>query len=223
VATTALTWLSEIGDKPDNYGNVYLNMAFADGTVAYKAGKPADMTKHEAALRAFENGEPQEFLFEDTGKKTQKGAPKMKLVGYPGWEAQSQGNSNSSGGKSWYNSEEGVRYTQERTDRRTALMQAIEYAKAYAPGPAEWPGFADEMYDWLRKTSGTAPYGEGGTVSGSTAESAAHSAGVGAPDSVGAGTPTGTPPPSTCIHPESNRKVTASGKVRCGMCGELIA
>jgi hypothetical protein len=89
MTTTTLDWLSDLGDKPDNYGNVYLNMKFGDGTLAYKAGKPADMEKHEHALRSFEDSSsPHEFLFEDTGKKTQKGEPKLKLVGYPGWAAQ---------------------------------------------------------------------------------------------------------------------------------------
>jgi hypothetical protein len=41
---------------------------------------------------------------------------------------------------------------EERKDRRTALMTAVEYARAYEPGPMEWPGFADEFYRWLRSS-----------------------------------------------------------------------
>src|SRR4029077_7572212 len=55
------------------------------------------------------------------------------------------------GAASWYNSEEGVRFTQERTDRRTALMQAVEI---YQHDPQhDWDEYANDFYEWLRRTS----------------------------------------------------------------------
>lgn len=56
---------------------------------------------------------------------------------------------------SWYNSEEGVRFTQERTDRRTALMQAVTLALHPDGG---WAGVSEDLdeltellYQILRK------------------------------------------------------------------------
>ena len=48
--------------------------------------------------------------------------------------------------ESWYSSEAGTRFTQERTDRRTALMQANDLEQAEA------------MYEWLRATAGAIPF-----------------------------------------------------------------
>ena len=69
----------------------------------------------------------------------------------------------------WRNTKEGAEFEaenwrrkheieEERRDRRTALMQAVEYAGKYPSeaqfGPMPWATFADEFYTWLRKTSG---------------------------------------------------------------------
>jgi hypothetical protein len=163
-----IEWLSDIGDKPDTYGNVYINMKFDDGTLAYKAGKPADMEQHHAALAdIIKKNELVEFELEDTGKKTQKGDPKYKLVGYPGWSAapaQGGGGGGKSWSEAWYSSEAGVRYTQERTDRRTALMQAVALLGTTPPegyGDQTWDLVADAMYKWLRDGQGNDLRGEG--------------------------------------------------------------
>jgi hypothetical protein len=62
------------------------------------------------------------------------------------------------GQSSWYNSEEGVRFTQERTDRRTALMQAREWLSPVRPeaNPDDVCLQADIFYMWLREFSGVA-------------------------------------------------------------------
>ncbi len=52
--------------------------------------------------------------------------------------------------QSWYNSEAGVRFTQERMDRRTALMQAVEHHSAVETMTAL--ELADSMYEWLRQS-----------------------------------------------------------------------
>ncbi len=62
------------------------------------------------------------------------------------------------GGKSsWYNSEEGVRFTQERTDRRTALMQMVAAAGLLGQVTEADLKMADWFYAWLRKSAGSAP------------------------------------------------------------------
>jgi hypothetical protein len=65
-------------------------------------------------------------------------------------------------GASWYNSEAGVRYTQERTDRRTALMQAV-VAHQHDGGAHDWDEYADDFYTWLRANQGNDLRGEGQT------------------------------------------------------------
>jgi hypothetical protein len=53
------------------------------------------------------------------------------------------------------NTKEGQATEQTAMNRRTALMQAVEYAGLYTdPGPLEWRGFADEMYRWLTSSEG---------------------------------------------------------------------
>jgi hypothetical protein len=51
------------------------------------------------------------------------------------------------------NSKEGQFYEQERMDRRTALMQAVEFA---AKDHEDIYSLADGFYNWLRQTSGVA-------------------------------------------------------------------
>ena len=109
-------------------------------------------------------------------------------------------------------------FIQERMDRRTALMQAV------IAEPEGWVVIGDWMYEWLRKTA------DGGNVRGEGAEPSSAST----PTSVGTGSEGekplvedaplagASPDWGGCIHPESNRHVTASGKVRCGLCGELV-
>ena len=63
-----------------------------------------------------------------------------------------QGRSGGFGGQSsWYNSETGVRFTQERMDRRTALMQAVVW-RGTGGLPPNVLHAADAFYDWLTKT-----------------------------------------------------------------------
>jgi hypothetical protein len=114
------------------------------------------MVNHYADLLGIQKaGELVEIELEDTGKTTAKGAKKWKLVGYPGWSApvaqggKAQANATTSSyGGSWYNSEEGVRFTQERTNRRTALMQAVT---ATAKDEESFWLLADAMYAWLQE------------------------------------------------------------------------
>lgn len=142
-----LTWVSGVGEKPDQYGNYYVNVSFSDDTAGFIGGKPEKVEEHWVALTALLD-HPGEFSLEEKGT-TGKGKTKFKINAYPGWERQASDSGSSGSGKSsWYNSEEGVRFTQERTDRRTALMQAVEAVDSQSN---EFIPTADRFYDWLRK------------------------------------------------------------------------
>lgn len=61
------------------------------------------------------------------------------------------------GQSSWYNSEAGVKFTQERMDRRTALMQAVACLGSQEFAGGTFIQVMDSMYLWLRETSGAMP------------------------------------------------------------------
>ncbi len=58
--------------------------------------------------------------------------------------------------QSWYNSEAGVKYTQERMDRRTALMQAVELFNN-EHGEETLIDISTLLYVWLRASDSAAP------------------------------------------------------------------
>jgi hypothetical protein len=155
-----LDWLSPISDPPDSYGMVYVNMKFDDGTIAYKGAKPEEMVKHYADLLAISmTPELVEIELEDTGKKTQKGATKYKLVGYPGWSAPV-----AQGGKAQANANNGDR--EDAITRAVALKAAVRWAShdhPYVPfttkegmpvEPLTILSAADRFYAWLVRGEG---------------------------------------------------------------------
>lgn len=148
-----LSWVSPVGDKPDQYGNYYVNVAFASGEGGYIASKQSRATAHQEALTALLNQEA-EFTLEPKGK-TQKGADKFKLVAYPGYEPSSSDGGRVSSQASWNYSEEGVRFVQERMDRRTALMQAVEHGPTTSL--TRTLERADRILAWLTGSSGAPP------------------------------------------------------------------
>ncbi len=77
--------------------------------------------------------------------------------GKPYLKAPKQGGGKGGGfAQSWYNSEAGVRFTQERMDRRTALMQAVEcYGISKSLDDIETR--ATDFYAWLRASDSAAP------------------------------------------------------------------
>src|SRR3990167_5682894 len=88
VTEKTLTWVSGVGDKPDTYGNYYVNVSFSDDTAGFIGGKPEKVEEHFAALTALLD-QPSEFVLEEKGK-TGKGKVKFKINGYPGWERPTQ-------------------------------------------------------------------------------------------------------------------------------------
>jgi hypothetical protein len=143
-----LDWLALDPEKPDSYGNVYINMKFDDGTVAYKAGKPGDMTQHYADLLGIQkSGELVEIELEDTGKTTAKGAKKWKLVGYPGWSAPV-----AQGGKAQANAGNS-RSTDESIARAVALKAAVQYFDKNMDDE-DVLDMANRFYAWLQREEG---------------------------------------------------------------------
>lgn len=127
---------------------------FTDGSRFELATKTNKAPEHVAALQALV-GKEAEFDCEE--KPEYQGQRQWKMKSYPGKPEKSFG-----GGKSytpaWGHTEEGERYTQERMDRRTALMQAVAVQVATTHVPQEMMHYpdtlqqADAFYRWLRDT-----------------------------------------------------------------------
>jgi len=123
---------------------IYVSGQFTDGTEWSNGTKPGFEAKRIEELTAL-IGQEGEFEVEDKGEY--QGRPQVKLKGWPGKAAFGSQNGDHPRGGSWYNSEEGTRFVQERMDRRTALMQAREHFEHGAP----WEFIetvAGQMYEW---------------------------------------------------------------------------
>lgn len=145
----------------------------------------------------------------------------------------------------WSNTAEGSHFQAERSDRRTALMQAVEANPGV--GGKVLLEKASEFYLWLRETSPVLPMsvepslssGRAGDSS-SAPTSLAHGEGAVAPaaDTQGAGKPTTTPSqgeepqqgnPASCTHPEeglTNKKPDGrplpQGRLLCTGCRMVL-
>lgn len=124
---------------------------FTDGKKFEFNTKTGKADEHIAALRALID-KPGEF-------ECESGEYGFRMKNYPG--KPEQGKFGGGGGRpfvpSWSQSEEGERYTQERMDRRTSLMQAMLYIQNEPPDPSGLPrapnvvlSYAERFYDWLR-------------------------------------------------------------------------
>jgi len=158
--------VASVKQNPKKPENAYIK--FDDGTEAW-------CPSFEKAS-ALELGKPlPDGWTQDQGEYGPRAFPPKDRKGFAG------------GKSSWYNSEEGTRFTQERMDRRTALMQAVVVLGA-AQGdpltlrrPADWLDTATEMYAWLRKSAGSAhPSGSAADTGSPTPLSGEpeHSAGI---------------------------------------------
>jgi hypothetical protein len=139
-------------------------VVFEDGRIGEVVAKANNVEKRQAEFSALV-GKPSEFVIEDGGlwPNGEKRPLKVKLPA----PAQGFGGGGGGGQAAFRNTREGQAYDQERTDRRTALMQAV----AMSPGgaPLDITQRATFFYDWLRETSGEAGSGARAPVSpGST-------------------------------------------------------
>jgi hypothetical protein len=127
---------------------IYVSGQFTDGTEWSNGTKPGFEAKRIEELTAL-IGQEGEFEIEPKGEY--QGRPQVKLKGWPGKQSFQAESSLSTSGRaaSWYNSEEGTRFVQERMDRRTALMQAVELTNDLTV----WEPVAGQMYSWLTKDS----------------------------------------------------------------------
>lgn len=128
----------------------FINVGFEDGSAGDYGAKPETSQQHLEALQSL-IGKPGDYELEP--KPDYDGQKQFKIKSYPG---QTIGKGGGDGGKNYvpayHQTEDGARYHEERTDRRTALMNAVEYA-----GQAKEPvahtailDWADWFYDWLR-------------------------------------------------------------------------
>jgi len=130
------------------------------------------------------------------------------------------------------NTKEGQAIEQERMDRRTALMQAVE---AWAALPDPNPGienYADAFYTWLRETAAPGPStsvaaGAGGIPSSSSspAPTTSQRGGWGEPQDGGGGQ--GKAPASSCTHENTSPlgptgRAVPAGKVFCLDCRTVV-
>jgi hypothetical protein len=182
MTTKTLTWVADDVSAYESNGKTtyYVNVSFEDKSSG-SLGKQNQAKARELRdmLAALKN-QPAEFGLEDKGKPNKNGQPSYKIKSFPGYEP-SPFEGGGGGKSSWQNSEDGVRYLQERMDRRTALMQGVAYVAAF---PAEEEAtrdrghdfpelvFADQYYFWLRKTAGG---GGGGALSSGPSVAAAPS------------------------------------------------
>lgn len=219
-------WESKHGTMVD------IGLLFWDETKAFVTTKPDTLAKRRAELEAT-IGVAGDWTLEDKGTWDDGSAKPKKVTDYPGKPA--KGGPDGGGGKSWYNSEEGVRFTQERTDRRTALMQAVANGGG-EPVKTETQmrvvmADAETMYAWLRQTADVPSPSAGSAGSSSSASASPSPAPADPPAALAAAgenagtTPEGVDPPSgagDCTHPLESRRQTASGRWRCGVCKLFI-
>lgn len=201
----------------------------------FESGEVAELTTNADTLgKRMETllplvGKDESWTLQDGGKRADDTPKPMKVTDWPG-KPQQQGGGGG-GGSSWYNSVEGVRFTQERMDRRTALMQAVLVLQT------EWPkdvkrddgtpisdtmSVASDFYRWLRETAGAQQASPTPAAAGTTGEG-----GSGSMEPTHTAVTVSPSPVGDCPHP-SSAKITKKldgedyrgGWGRCGACGK---
>jgi hypothetical protein len=136
------------------YGpNVSIGLLFRDDVGEFPAEltcKPESLMARLEMLELATGSDHPDWAFQSMGT-WDDGKPKpRKVTNYPGKAPAPQ---SSGGGRSvgaapaaWRNTEAGEAYIQERTDRRTALMQAV------AVGSGITTELAEKFYQWLRES-----------------------------------------------------------------------
>jgi hypothetical protein len=138
----------------NTYGSCAVQVVFEDGTEGEVMAKLDSYQKHVDALTSLK-GKPTEFSGEFNDRFSQ-----WKITQYPGKPA------SGGGGQQqrreyvvpYHQTAEGVAYEQERSDRRTAVMQAIKLKIGGQAWDAEKPDesakdTAKAIFTWIRATS----------------------------------------------------------------------
>lgn len=177
---------------------------FQDGTRFEMATKTGKASEHIAALQALV-GKPGEFDLEEREFNGQK---QFRMKSYPGKPDSGKGYGGSKQYvPAWHQTEDGARYHEERTDRRTSLMQAVEYSADDA-SMDETLAVANKMYEWLRsvdqKPIQTAPVTQREAIAGEPMRETAQVQTPGVrpinegPDKCACGAPVGKPHATKC-------------------------
>lgn len=188
MTTKTIATVFDVG-QPDQRGNRYVNVFFSDDTAGWIGAKGERAEQHHTALSALKDQEA-EYRLEETGQ-TQKGKPKFKILAYPGWEPEaakiwSMESPKSAWKESWNYTEDGVRFSDERVDRRRALEMAVARLTTTDASVEGILGVAEDIYQWLRRTVG-APVPVTGTTTAATSTSLGEIGSAVAPTSSGDG------------------------------------
>jgi hypothetical protein len=153
VTTLTVKAIGETREWDGKHGRACaIPVIFTDGTRAEYQTKPDSQEKRrDELLRCI--GIEGDFILEDAGTFPSGDPKPQKLKDYPG---KPSGQADSGAAKSsWYNSEEGVRFTQDQTNRRTALMQSVTALVAHDDAASSNVlEYADRLYTWLIQTPG---------------------------------------------------------------------
>jgi len=168
VNKTVSSVIDDINEWERTPGNTiyYVTAFFTDGDVGSAGRKDMDAAIEVQGLLRESIGTPLEFTL-DPGGQTKSGKTKWKILGFgtpggaakytaPGVQGGGSGLSSPARGRS----PEHDQFIQERMDRRTALMQAVELLRPvqekHESGEVTASlgmAVADWMYEWLRQTS----------------------------------------------------------------------
>lgn len=129
-----------------------VKVLFTDGSEGDYLTKP---DKAESIIAQLTELVGKEGEFEVEERPDYNGVKQWKLKSWPGKPQAGQGGG---GGRqftpAWANTEEGEKFVQERTDRRTSVMQAIAFGHQDLDTAL---ACADIIYEWLRKPVSDAP------------------------------------------------------------------
>lgn len=138
-----------------NYGpSAAVKVDFADGSSGEYVTKPDKAQSHIERLQAL-IGKPSDFEVDASKQKEWQGVIQHRIKGYPGKPEAPQGGGGGGGRQyipAFRDTEEGERFIQERMDRRTAVMQSIQWCGVQA-SPVDVKINADFIYEWLRASA----------------------------------------------------------------------
>lgn len=90
MAEMTVSWVApDVSENTNTHGtSYYVNCAFADGTAGSLGKKKKEKALELRELLVGLMNKPAEFGLEDSGRKTNKGALKWKILSFPGYEPQ---------------------------------------------------------------------------------------------------------------------------------------
>jgi hypothetical protein len=129
----------------------FVSGTLSDGSRWSRGTRPESAAERIAAMQALV-GQELDLQLEDRGERN--GVREWRLAAWPDKQQEPRREWR----QAWLQSEQGAREIQERTDRRTALMQAVALG---VTDIGEVLRIAEQMYAWLRETVPAEVEGEG--------------------------------------------------------------